>query len=409
MAAGSSAGCSAGAGAGARREPRPRRPEREPQPRGPEPEPRGPEPEPRGPGREPELPRPGAGASSSTGAASAVAAGASGSGAGSVSGACSSAGASGAGVSAAGGAGVSVSGAGVVSAGGAGVSSTGGAGVSTTGGSTTSGSSTGAVVGRRRRSGVAVVVPVLHPVRDAVAVGVAVRRVAAVGLLGGVRHAVAVGVVLAVDDAVAVRVPVRELRLDAELGRVRDAVAVRGRTVARVGRVGVEDLALVVVRDLVAVVVARIDRRERRGGPGARAGARPSGARRRAVFGVARRRSSDVPGPLIATIGKPPPAPAPGMLTKIGAAPFGPDCSPPPLPGPFSRVPAGGCCALGFARRTGVVAASFSSPEGQSFQPTSGAASAPRPSVPATRPVAMVPAKRRSPSAEGRGAGPFRA
>jgi len=44
----------------------------------------------------------------------------------------------------------------------------------------------------------------------------------------------------------------------------------------------------------------------------------------------------------------------------------------------------------------------FWSALGQSFQPTSGAASAPRPRVPATRPVAIVPAKRRSPIAVGR-------
>ena len=65
------------------------------------------------------------------------------------------------------------------------------------------------------------------------------------------------------------------------------------------------------------------------------------------------------------------------------------------------------CGGSALARTTGWLVACCVSADGQSFQPTSGAASAPRPSVPATRPAAIVPAKRRSPRAVGRAARGF--
>ena len=79
------------------------------------------------------------------------------------------------------------------------------------------------VVDRRGRDGqavrVAVAVAIVHAVGQAVAVGVRVQRVAAVGLFDRVGDAVAVGVVVAVDATVAVGVLGLRAVRDAERGR----------------------------------------------------------------------------------------------------------------------------------------------------------------------------------------------
>ena len=99
------------------------------------------------------------------------------------------------------------------------------------------------------------------------------------------------------------------------------------------------------------------------------------------------------------------PAPPPGKPTAVSGVAL----SVPVSPVPMSPVPVLTLGVFGFWLAGSAIASAGaetlrSSPDVQSFQPTSGAASAPRPRVPATRPVAIVPARRRSPSAEGRGA-----